>query len=652
MFKKKEKIVPGADICEKALDKAEKQNTKAEEILENYGFGLDVAEGVLSGLSCVPIPGLGAVCGKLKEVIGAARRVEDLAEDALEMTESVVELGKYMVDLSKQADRLSEEIKQELEAQLKKLSKVIENMSEALDKFGKKGFFKAMFRAGKSAKSFAKIDKKKERIMKAIQSILQKAQLGLQMDMKERQYALECAISTKLEEVLKKSGIERGEEDDDDVNEAAEEILKNPQDICEVAKSAKMSEDVFRAELGEMKQELQQMGMELEGMMTQYQHALTEQLKAGFSDLSAQNTELQKQLAILKQQIEDKENAATQQRDEMRNEMRNEAAKNQQNQQQMMEMLQKALLAKDTSAMGEKEMGAMTKLVEAQVLTNNGDDAAAKEKVEEATKLHRSAESELSRGQVLQREEKWSEAVVAYKHAVELDPDLAGAWFGIGYTLGQSIGEKETAAEGVAAYHECVRIDPTHAWAHYNLGVLLMNHMQQYPEAEAAYRAAIAANPKHADAHYNLGLLLKNHMQQYPEAEAAYRAAIAADPKHASAHYGLGNLLKNHMQQYPEAEAAYRAAIAADPKYADANYNLAILLEFKLQKYPEAEAAYLATLAIKPTHACRYWLANMLGNKLGRWADAAVHMRLAAEGGDTNAKKNLAQCEEKAAQQK
>jgi hypothetical protein len=42
----------------------------------------------------------------------------------------------------------------------------------------------------------------------------------------------------------------------------------------------------------------------------------------------------------------------------------------------------------------------------------------------------------------------------------------------------------------------------------------------------------------------------------------------------------------------------------------------------------------------------------MLGNTLGRWAGAAVHIRLAAASGDAKAEKNLAQCEEKAALQK
>jgi hypothetical protein len=66
-----------------SLAKAEAALSKAEDSLVKFGFGLDVADGVLSALSVVPIPGLSQLCDKLRSAIGAARGVQDLAEDAL-----------------------------------------------------------------------------------------------------------------------------------------------------------------------------------------------------------------------------------------------------------------------------------------------------------------------------------------------------------------------------------------------------------------------------------------------------------------------------------------------------------------------------------------------------------------------------------------
>ena len=86
-----------------------------------------------------------------------------------------------------------------------------------------------------------------------------------------------------------------------------------------------------------------------------------------------------------------------------------------------------------------------------------------------------------------------------------------------------------------------------------------------------------------------------------------------------------------------------------DPNNAGAHYNLAMLLQGDRKDYPAAEAEYLARLEITPAdHDARYWLAAMLGPKAGRWADAARHMRLAADGGHEKAAKEVAEYEAKA----
>jgi N-methylhydantoinase B/oxoprolinase/acetone carboxylase alpha subunit len=90
------------------------------------------------------------------------------------MTESMLELGKYLIDLGKLANQMPDDMKGDLQAQLAKLSKVIEDMEEAIHKFGKKGFLKAMLQAGKSAKRLAKIDTKKQRIVDSINRVVQR----------------------------------------------------------------------------------------------------------------------------------------------------------------------------------------------------------------------------------------------------------------------------------------------------------------------------------------------------------------------------------------------------------------------------------------------------------------------------------------------
>jgi tetratricopeptide (TPR) repeat protein len=60
-----------------------------------------------------------------------------------------------------------------------------------------------------------------------------------------------------------------------------------------------------------------------------------------------------------------------------------------------------------------------------------------------------------------------------------------------------------------------------------------------------------------------------------------------------------------------------------------AHYNLAILLKQHVHDYRGAEVHYKAALKIEPQDAAAHYnLAVLLGWTLGRWADAAHHMKV------------------------
>ena len=64
-----------------------------------------------------------------------------------------------------------------------------------------------------------------------------------------------------------------------------------------------------------------------------------------------------------------------------------------------------------------------------------------------------------------------------------------------------------TLDEAVVAFQHAIALDPNHANAHNNLGVVL-RAQGEVVAAEAAYRAAIRLDSGHSDAYTNLGLLL------------------------------------------------------------------------------------------------------------------------------------------------
>jgi hypothetical protein len=232
---------------------AERQQLRAESVVDEGGALLDFVDMVLSGASIVP--GLSGVCTMLKGVIGAGRKVHELAEDALQITESAFEIGRYLIDMERLAMRMEEGRKAELQYHMSSLRELVGDMQEAIMVFGRKGFFRKMLVSAKLARKVTTIERRKEAILKAMDRILQTVQTELMLDTKDRvqletkeyTYALVEAVWTKVEEHTKAKG---GDVDvEADVSEAAEEIMHDPDALQEVLESAGLSEEVFKEEM-------------------------------------------------------------------------------------------------------------------------------------------------------------------------------------------------------------------------------------------------------------------------------------------------------------------------------------------------------------------------------------------------------------------
>ena len=193
--------------------------------------------------------------------------------------------------------------------------------------------------------------------------------------------------------------------------------------------------------------------------------------------------------------------------------------------------------------------------------------------------------------------QRYQEAEVAYRKAIEIDPKSVFAWGSLGFLLHDHLQRHQEAEE---AYRKVIEIDPNDAIIWSNLGRLLHYELQRYKEAGKAYRKAIEIDPSDAWAWGNLGFVLRV-LQRYEEAEAAYRKAIDIDSKLVLALGGLGFLLHDNLQRYEKAEQAYRKVIEIDPNDAIIWSNLGRLLHYNLQRYEEAEEAYKKAIEIAPT---------------------------------------------------
>lgn len=178
------------------------------------------------------------------------------------------------------------------------------------------------------------------------------------------------------------------------------------------------------------------------------------------------------------------------------------------------------------------------------------------------------ADEIIGRGNLLEDEGKFSEALEEYREAVRIAPGYPRA----SLNEGNALLALKRPEQAVACYRDAVRLDPNYAYAHFNLGNALRE--QRNPaEAIAAYGEALRSNPNLVEAHIGMGIA-HEEMQDVGQAMAAYRAALAVQPHFAEAHYNLALLLFGE-RDLDEATAELRQALHFKPDYPQAHEKLA-----------------------------------------------------------------------------
>ena len=100
--------------------------------------------------------------------------------------------------------------------------------------------------------------------------------------------------------------------------------------------------------------------------------------------------------------------------------------------------------------------------------------------------------------------ERIDEAVVAYRRALDHDPDLVAALI----NLANIRYSRDELAEAQALYERAITLDSSYFEAHFNLGNIHHDHAR-YADAEASYRHALSLNNSYPDAHFYLAVTLE-----------------------------------------------------------------------------------------------------------------------------------------------
>jgi protein O-GlcNAc transferase len=198
-------------------------------------------------------------------------------------------------------------------------------------------------------------------------------------------------------------------------------------------------------------------------------------------------------------------------------------------------------------------------------------------------------------GNALKALGRWEEAVLSYRQALTLKPDL----FTAHYNIGLARQAQGNLSEAVSSYGSALALKPDYVEAHGNLGNTLQAQ-GKLAEAVACYRRALSLKPNYAEVHSNLGNVLM--AQGKPtEAMASLERALTHKPDLAEAHLNLG-ILYIEQRKLEEAVACLQRTLAHKADNVEAHHYLGNALR-EQGRVEEAMACYDRALALKPEHA-------------------------------------------------
>lgn len=165
----------------------------------------------------------------------------------------------------------------------------------------------------------------------------------------------------------------------------------------------------------------------------------------------------------------------------------------------------------------------------------------------------------------------WRDSETLWRHALSIDPDLAGAHA----DLGDALYQRGKVDEAIGHYQAALRSDPGLAGVHNQLGYALAGQGKT-DEAIVQYRLALQARPDMGSANNNLALALAGQGKA-GEAIVHFESALKERPDQASTHYHLGVALTD-QGRLEEAIAHFREALRIKPDYPQARDRLDLAL--------------------------------------------------------------------------
>jgi tetratricopeptide (TPR) repeat protein len=215
-------------------------------------------------------------------------------------------------------------------------------------------------------------------------------------------------------------------------------------------------------------------------------------------------------------------------------------------------------------------------------------------------------------------------AVADCSHALDLDPNLALAW----YNRGVFYGYMGQTAVAVADYTRALELNPKDVQAWNNRG-LAYDQLGQTDRALDDLSQAIKLNPEHVTAWCGRGWVYLK-LGQADKAVADFTRAIEVDPNYPElvTVYRLRAQAQGRLGRFEPARADYRAALERAPGLVWTNLDLAWLLatcpEVKLRDPQQAVALARKAVQLGPKSADCWRTLGVAQYRAGDWPAAAA----------------------------
>jgi len=218
-------------------------------------------------------------------------------------------------------------------------------------------------------------------------------------------------------------------------------------------------------------------------------------------------------------------------------------------------------------------------------------------------------------------------AIDLFEKALELDPNYALAYAGLGDAYAQRYGRFSFAASwldsALAMSNKAIALDPNSAEAYKALGTVYA-YKGWLNKALEVFLQAVERNPNYLPAVSNIGIFYLN-TGTFDEALRWSKKVVILDPTDAYNYFIVGNIYR-HLDKPAEAEQWLVKAVELQPDFGDTYHNLA-LLYLGQGKNQQAMAQIQKLLAPDPNDIRNLDWAGEIAEQAGNFTEAKLYFQ-------------------------